>query len=214
MKLTKLSAAWLPDWTCRLMPAPVNFGRGHRFAAYPRCSTDVTRGVRMRRGATVVSLVAALTWGCRQQSATPKTMPTPAHLSGAARVALASGSFEVPATCTLDCVMDVVPPQGGMLCWEPSGAGQDRTGHFTVDGTVALDAGAAQGSAAANSGSVHWGVAADGGFCAVVTTRAPSVTHTWQFCTRSQDRGVRELLRGVAQSYRPARSEERSPCML
>ena len=24
---------------CRLMPAPVNFGRGHRFAAYPRCST-------------------------------------------------------------------------------------------------------------------------------------------------------------------------------
>ena len=24
MKLTKLSAAWLPEWTCRLMPAPVN----------------------------------------------------------------------------------------------------------------------------------------------------------------------------------------------
>jgi hypothetical protein len=24
MKLTKLSAAWLPDWTCRLMPAPVD----------------------------------------------------------------------------------------------------------------------------------------------------------------------------------------------
>jgi len=22
MKLTKLSAAWLPEWTCRLMPAP------------------------------------------------------------------------------------------------------------------------------------------------------------------------------------------------
>jgi hypothetical protein len=22
MKLTKLSAAWLPAWTCRLMPAP------------------------------------------------------------------------------------------------------------------------------------------------------------------------------------------------
>jgi hypothetical protein len=40
MKLTKLSAAWLPEWTCRLMPAPVNVGRGHRFAAYPRCSTD------------------------------------------------------------------------------------------------------------------------------------------------------------------------------
>ena len=26
---------------CRLMPAPVNFGRGHRFAAYPRCSADI-----------------------------------------------------------------------------------------------------------------------------------------------------------------------------
>jgi hypothetical protein len=24
MKLTKLSAAWLPQWTCRLMPAPAN----------------------------------------------------------------------------------------------------------------------------------------------------------------------------------------------
>jgi hypothetical protein len=41
MKLTKLSAAWLQEWTCRLMPATVNFGRGHRFAAYPRCSADV-----------------------------------------------------------------------------------------------------------------------------------------------------------------------------
>jgi hypothetical protein len=37
MKLTKLSAAWLPEWTCRLMPALVKVGRGHRFAAYPRC---------------------------------------------------------------------------------------------------------------------------------------------------------------------------------
>jgi hypothetical protein len=25
---------------CRLMPAPANFGRGHRFAAYPRCWAD------------------------------------------------------------------------------------------------------------------------------------------------------------------------------
>ena len=24
MKLTKLSAAWLPAWTCRLMPAPAS----------------------------------------------------------------------------------------------------------------------------------------------------------------------------------------------
>jgi hypothetical protein len=28
---------------CRLMPAPVNFGSGHRFAAYPRCSADLAR---------------------------------------------------------------------------------------------------------------------------------------------------------------------------
>jgi len=48
MKLTKLSAAWVPVWTCRLMPAPVNFGRGHRFAAYPRCSAGL-EGHRMRR---------------------------------------------------------------------------------------------------------------------------------------------------------------------
>ena len=30
---------------CRLMPAPANFGRGHRFAAYPRCWAD-RAGVR------------------------------------------------------------------------------------------------------------------------------------------------------------------------
>jgi hypothetical protein len=34
----------VPRQKCRLMPAPVNFGRGHRFAAYPRCSTDVSEG--------------------------------------------------------------------------------------------------------------------------------------------------------------------------
>jgi hypothetical protein len=28
MKLTKLSAAWLPGWTCRLMPAPARMGAG------------------------------------------------------------------------------------------------------------------------------------------------------------------------------------------
>jgi hypothetical protein len=48
MKLTKLSAAWSPAWTCRLMPAPVNFGRGHRFAAYPRCCAP-SRGERSGR---------------------------------------------------------------------------------------------------------------------------------------------------------------------
>ena len=28
MKLTKLSAAWLPEWTCRLMPAPAGSDAG------------------------------------------------------------------------------------------------------------------------------------------------------------------------------------------
>ena len=28
MKLTKLSAAWLPEWTCRLMPAPARMDAG------------------------------------------------------------------------------------------------------------------------------------------------------------------------------------------
>jgi hypothetical protein len=40
MKLTKLSAAWLPEWTCRLMPAPVNRVDAGGFAAYPQCSKD------------------------------------------------------------------------------------------------------------------------------------------------------------------------------
>ena len=49
MKLTKLSAAWLPGMD---MPpharAGRRHGRGHRFAAYPRCSTDVRQ---VRQGA-------------------------------------------------------------------------------------------------------------------------------------------------------------------
>ena len=28
MKLTKLSAAWLPEWACRLMPAPARSDAG------------------------------------------------------------------------------------------------------------------------------------------------------------------------------------------
>jgi hypothetical protein len=28
MKLTKLSAAWLPEWTCRGVPAPAGMGAG------------------------------------------------------------------------------------------------------------------------------------------------------------------------------------------
>jgi hypothetical protein len=39
---------------CRLMPAPVNVGRGHRFAAYPRCSTDTGACGVMRSAASLV----------------------------------------------------------------------------------------------------------------------------------------------------------------
>ena len=41
MKLTKLSAAWLPDMDMPPHARAGRIGRGHRFAAYPRCSTDV-----------------------------------------------------------------------------------------------------------------------------------------------------------------------------
>jgi hypothetical protein len=45
------------------MPAPVNFGRGHRFAAYPRCSTDferVSTTSRLRSPGSRVSGLAEL----------------------------------------------------------------------------------------------------------------------------------------------------------
>ena len=45
MKLTKLSAAPFRGRRCRLMPAPAG-NRGHRFAAYRRCSADGGEGGR------------------------------------------------------------------------------------------------------------------------------------------------------------------------
>ena len=39
------------------MPAPVNFGRGHRFAAYPRCSADVAQERRLAGGLIMTWLV-------------------------------------------------------------------------------------------------------------------------------------------------------------
>jgi hypothetical protein len=62
MKLTKLSAAWLQEWTCRLMPATVNFGRGHRFAAYPRCSVDPCCLGRSSGDAMRLGISAAVAW--------------------------------------------------------------------------------------------------------------------------------------------------------
>jgi hypothetical protein len=35
MKLTKLSAAWLPEWTCRLMPAPSRSDAGTALQLIP-----------------------------------------------------------------------------------------------------------------------------------------------------------------------------------
>ncbi len=44
MKLTKLSAAWLPGWTCRLMPAPAGRDAG--------TASQLIPGVRRTRGAS------------------------------------------------------------------------------------------------------------------------------------------------------------------
>jgi hypothetical protein len=45
MKLTKLSAAWLPGWTCRLMPAPAGSDAG--------TASQLIPGVRRTRGWTL-----------------------------------------------------------------------------------------------------------------------------------------------------------------
>jgi hypothetical protein len=169
----------------------------------------------MQKVAAVGSLVVALACSPAQKADSPAPTPRPRLSSdGAARVALAGGSFEVPASCTVDCVMDV-PDQGGILCWEPSGAGQDHCGRFAVDAAVDVHSKAVQDSGSA-AVSVYWGVSADGGeFCAVVRSQTgPTRQRTWQFCTRSLDHGVHDVLRRIAESYRMAGVEERSPCGL
>ena len=47
MKLTKLSAAWLPEWTCRLMPAPAGSDAGTASQLIPGVrQTQRVRGER------------------------------------------------------------------------------------------------------------------------------------------------------------------------
>ncbi len=43
MKLTKLSAAWLPEWTCRLMPAPSRLYAGTASQLIPGVRLTVER---------------------------------------------------------------------------------------------------------------------------------------------------------------------------
>jgi hypothetical protein len=50
MKLTKLSAAWLPEWTCRLMPAPAG--------SYAGTASQLMRGVRPTWGGKCVTRLA------------------------------------------------------------------------------------------------------------------------------------------------------------
>jgi hypothetical protein len=60
MKLTKLSAAWLPEWTCRLMPAPAGSDAG--------TASQLIPGVRWTNGGLSLSdglPTGRLTWGAR-----------------------------------------------------------------------------------------------------------------------------------------------------
>ena len=65
MKLTKLSAAWLPEWTCRLMPAPFRSDAGTASQLIPgvlrtrgrRCMAKAIG--RVAGGAAVVLALAA-----------------------------------------------------------------------------------------------------------------------------------------------------------
>jgi hypothetical protein len=65
MKLTKLSAAWLPAWTCRLMPAPSRLDAGTASQLIP--GVRQTYGAGMARPSLVVTLarcaLAALALG-------------------------------------------------------------------------------------------------------------------------------------------------------
>ena len=59
MKLTKLSAAWLPAWTCRLMPAPANgMDAGTASQLIPGVRQTNGRGRTSRRRACDVFTVA------------------------------------------------------------------------------------------------------------------------------------------------------------
>jgi hypothetical protein len=50
MKLTKLSAAWLPEWTCRLMPAPSRLDAGTASQLIPGVRRTKERWARGRCG--------------------------------------------------------------------------------------------------------------------------------------------------------------------
>ncbi len=68
MKLTKLSAAWLLEWTCRLMPAPSWLDAGTASQLIPGVRRTLERGGmrgRMTRRAAIVLVVAAAAAGCR-----------------------------------------------------------------------------------------------------------------------------------------------------
>jgi hypothetical protein len=49
MKLTKLSAAWLPEWTCRLMPAPSRLDAGTASQLIPGVRRTWLNGEARRR---------------------------------------------------------------------------------------------------------------------------------------------------------------------
>jgi hypothetical protein len=77
MKLTKLSAAWLPGWTCRLMPAPSRSDAG--------TASQLIPGVRPTRGGS------------------PARRSHPGRGHGAPCVSPPDGAAAAPQRCVLAC---------------------------------------------------------------------------------------------------------------
>jgi hypothetical protein len=58
MKLTKLSAAWFPEWTCRLMPAPARSDAGTASQLIPGVRRTVVGRGMARTGAVLLATLA------------------------------------------------------------------------------------------------------------------------------------------------------------
>src|SRR5512135_794853 len=76
MKLTKLSAAWLPEWTCRLMPAPSRLDAGTASqlipGVRPTCGSAVRPTARVGgEGVVWLVLLLALSGGTPSGAAAP-----------------------------------------------------------------------------------------------------------------------------------------------
>jgi hypothetical protein len=180
-----------------------------RLAGYAQCWTDMMRWTETlaQAGCLTASLAA---FACSDAGPLAKADAEAQRLGVAPtppidrQVGLFGAAFRIPAECAIDCISCVLPPEGSIHCWEPSGS-QDLSGTFTVDDKSALEPGAPtiQGSQQVGMAVVYWGESADQSrYCAVARRPAaePDAWRYWQFCTRSADPTVRGLLRGIAAS--------------